>query len=105
MLAEAAGALTGEDERNGYWCVILSAGDLAILEGNLETGALLLGFVDGRFATIADGYQMTEQMQRGRMLANLERALPPADLKRLTAQGAALSLFEASHLAGFPRGA
>jgi predicted ATPase len=100
LLEEAAAALTHEDERNGYWCVILSAGELAIMDGKLETGAMLLGFVDGCFATVADGYQMTEQMQRTRMLARLEQGLPASVRDHLTRQGAALSLFEAGLLGG-----
>jgi predicted ATPase/DNA-binding winged helix-turn-helix (wHTH) protein len=100
LLEEAAAALTHDDERNGYWCVILSAGELAVMNGNLETGAMLLGFVDACFATVDDGYQMTEQMQRRRMLARLEQGLSLSDLDRLCRQGAALSLFEAGVLGG-----
>jgi predicted ATPase/DNA-binding winged helix-turn-helix (wHTH) protein len=100
LVAEAV-AVMPRDDGNNYWCLLQNAAELAIIEGSLETAALLLGFVDQRFKAWADGRQATEIMQRKRMVERLEQGLSASELKRLGERGASLSAFEADLLAGF----
>lgn len=88
------------DDKNGMWCVIQNAAELAAYDGRAETAALLLGFADAGFDSWEDGRQWTEVMQRKRIVALLEAArMTEADRAQLIVQGGALSLFEAEMLA------
>jgi hypothetical protein len=79
--------------------VLQNFAELAILGGKVETAALLLGFVDGRFETWADGRQMTEVMQRKRLEEQLQTRLGAGETAKLQRQGKRLSFFEAEVLA------
>ena len=109
-LGDAAGAeaplyeaaeIVPRDGGQWHWCLLQNAAELMAVRGAYDVAALLLGFTDKSFESWIDGRQATEEMQRNRLAALLEGALPRAEYRRLLEQGRALSLFEADHLAGF----
>ena len=100
LVAECASRMP-RDDKNGMWCIFQNASELLAHDGDLETAALLLGFVDSGFASWEDGRQGTEKRQRDRIIGLLEAGgLPPAQQKRLFEQGGRLSMFEVEVLSG-----
>lgn len=83
-----------------HWCLLQGMAEHLAHRGAADTAAMILGFVDSSFDAWADGRQATEEFQRERILAKLAESLTPAAQASLMQQGAALSLFEADHLAG-----
>lgn len=103
-LVAECGAHMPRDDKNGMWCIIQNAAELAAHDGKLEAAALLLGFADAGFGSWEDGRQATEAMQRERIVALLGAGkMAEAEQQRLNEQGRALSLFEAEVLAEMSR--
>lgn len=89
------------DGGHWHWCLLQGMAELAATRGALADAALVLGFTDRCFAGWIDGRQATEEAQRNRMIALIEKGLPDGEGERLLQQGQGLSLFEADHLADF----
>ena len=100
-LVAECGARMPRDDKNAMWCIFQNASELLAHDGELESAALLLGFVDAGFASWEDGRQATEEMQRDRIIALLDAGdMSSARQENLFAQGGCMSLFEAEVLAG-----
>jgi hypothetical protein len=100
-LVAECGALMPRHDENAMWCILQNASELLAHDGNLETAALLLGFVDAGFASWEDGRQGTEVRQRDRIVAILNGgSMSGAQQTGLFEQGSSLSMFEAEVLAG-----
>jgi len=69
---------------------------LAALSGELESAARLAGYVDAVYLREGNVRERTEQRGYDRILAILRSGLPEERLKKLLAQGAALTEAEAA---------